>query len=90
MKITKSKLKQLIKEELNEMSAYDLTSADIAYGLAHDAAAAVVNTQTIKNELSTLSREDAGMLDEDIRDAVKDIILRYFKPDVEALEEKKV
>ena len=90
MKITKSKLKQLIKEELNEMSAYHLTSADIAYGLAHDAAAAVVNTQTIKNELSTISREDAGMLDEDIRDAVKDIILRYFKPDVEALEEKKV
>ena len=87
MKITKSKLRQLIKEELNEISAYDITGADIAFGLAHEAAGAVVNTQTVKGELSTLSREDVNMLDKDIRSAVKDIILTYFKPDVEASEE---
>ena len=66
-------------EELNEISAFHISGEDIAHGLAHDAAAAVVNTQTIENELSTLSREDARMLDEDIRDAVIRIIKTYLK-----------
>ena len=79
MKLTKSKLKQIIKEELNEISAFHIAGEDIAHGLAHDAASAVVNTQTIENELSTLSREDASMLDEDIRDAVIRIIKTYLK-----------
>jgi len=78
MKLTKTHLKNLIKETLQE-STFHFALEDIAYGLAHDAATAVVNTQTIKNELSTLSREDAGMLDEDIRDAVKKIIKNYLE-----------
>ena len=82
MKLTKSKLKQLIKEELNEMSAWHFAGDDIAAGLAHDAAAAVVNTQTVKNELAELSREDASMLDQDVRNAVYKIIKNYLKPDV--------
>jgi len=80
MKITKSRIKQIIKEELNEMRPnQDLASKDIAVGLSHGAAAAVVNSKTLKNELSNLSQKKANALREDIQDAVEDIIRGYFK-----------
>ena len=82
MQLTKTKLKQLIKEALNEMSAWHFAGDDIATGLAHDAAAAVVNTQTVKNELAELSREDANMLYEDLNNAAYKLIKEYLEPDV--------
>ena len=92
MKITKSKLKQLIKEELNEISMPEIqpTSEDIALGLAHDAAGeaarAVVNEETIKAELSTLSQEAAKKLLIDITEAVEGIVKDTI---LKALKEKK-
>ena len=88
MKLTKSQLKQIIKEELNEVSRatlqrmhrkqYNITDEDIAIGLAHEAVSGVVNPDTAENELAGLSPEKRKMLDEDIRNAVIDIIRSYL------------
>ena len=89
MKLTKQQLKQIIKEELNEVAGpaalqqhhakqYNITDEDIAIGLAHEAVSGVVNTRTARNELAGLSLEKRKMLDEDIRNAVIDIIRSYL------------
>ena len=79
MKLTKQQLKQIIKEELNEIH---ITGEDIAIGLAHEAVSGVVNTRTAKNELAGLSLEERKMLDEDIRNAVINIIRSYLEKDI--------
>ena len=78
MKLTKAHLKNLIKETLQE-STFHFAAEDIAYGLAYDAATAVVNKKTNKGELAELSPEDLHMLSEDIRDAVKKINKNYLE-----------
>jgi len=82
MKITKSKLKQIIKEELQKVqeSAYHSAGAQAANALAFAAANAVVNKKTTgpKGPLSGLSKEDLDMLDEDISDTVKKIVEKYL------------
>jgi hypothetical protein len=88
MKLTKSKLKQLIKEELEKVqeSAYHHARAQAASSLAFAAANAVVNRKTTgpKGPLSGLSKDDLDMLDEDISDTVKKIVEKYLsaKPSV--------
>jgi hypothetical protein len=88
MKISKSKLKQIIKEELKKIheSAYHFAGAQAAIALAFAAANAVVNIKTTgsKGPLSGLSKDDLDMLDEDISDAVQKIVKKYLsaKPSV--------
>tara|TARA_R110000824_G_scaffold197409_20_gene380937 strand:- start:5334 stop:5642 length:309 start_codon:yes stop_codon:yes gene_type:complete len=87
MKLTKTKLKQLIKEELNEMSAYHFAGDDIATSLANKAAYAVVRAisagaEDDLSEYSGIPEEDVSMLAEDIRAAVKNIVKEYLEPDV--------
>jgi len=90
MKLSKSKLKQIIKEELKKIheSAYHFARTQAATALAFAAANAVVNKKTTgpKGSLSGLSKEDLDMLDEDISDAVKKIVEKYLsaKPSVGA------
>jgi hypothetical protein len=78
MKINKETLKQLIMEELNEMPEFRPSADDIAFGLSHDAAASVVNRETVENELSSLSPKETDMLENEIRDAVSSIIKTYL------------
>ena len=88
MKITKTKLKQIIKEELKKVqeSAYHFARSEAANALAFAAANAVVNRKTTgpKGPLSGLSKDDLDMLDEDISDTVKKIVEKYLsaKPSV--------
>ena len=85
MKITKSTLKQLIMEELNNISEAedeptldDIPLSDIALALATDAATAVVNSETVKNELVNFSREEYNDLFNQIRHEVQDIVLKHM------------
>ena len=78
MKINKETLKQLIMEELNEMPEFRPSADDIVVGLSHDAASAVVNSETVENELSGLSPEETDLLENEIRDAVSSIIKTYL------------
>ena len=88
MKLSKSKLKQIIKEELEKVreSAYHFARSEAANALAFAAANAVVNRKTTgpKGPLSGLSKDDLDMLDEDISDTVKKIVEKYLsaKPSV--------
>jgi|6_EtaG_2_1085325.scaffolds.fasta_scaffold01485_12 osmotically-inducible protein OsmY len=82
MRIKKSKLIRLIKEELKKIheSAYHFATAQAASSLAFAAANAVVNRKTTgpKGPLASLSKDDLDMLDEDISDAVKKIVEKYL------------
>jgi len=79
MKLTKSRLKQIIKEELSEASSFHIAGEDKATHLANKATYAVV--QAIAED-PEISEEDAAELAGHIRSAVKDIIKNYLKPDV--------
>jgi len=71
MKLTTSKLVQVIKEELRQRA---LPPKDIALGLGYEAASMIVNT----GELASLTKDQRNMLAADIHEAVEKVILVHL------------